>query len=86
MRHLTVTLALTLAVHQAVLLRIAAAESLYAEAAKSADLGYTWGSYETAAAGDGAARAGHYARVWVRNAAGAWRVVLDLDAPKRARP
>jgi len=52
-----------------------AAETLYAEAARSADLGYTWGSYER----------GHYARVWVRDATGAWRLVLDLDAPRRAR-
>jgi ketosteroid isomerase-like protein len=58
------------------------AESLYAEAAKSADLGYTWGSYETAAGSGGQARSGHYARVWVRQADGVWRVVLDLDAPK----
>ena len=52
------------------------AESLHAEAAKSADLGYTWGSYEN----------GHYARVWVRDATAAWRLALDLDAPKPARP
>ena len=52
------------------------AESLYAETARSGDLGYTWGTYEK----------GHYIRVWVRDAAGAWRVALDLDAPKPAAP
>ena len=46
-------------------------EALYAETAKSADLGYTWG----------ARQGGHYTRVWVRDSSGAWKVVLDLDAP-----
>ncbi len=46
-------------------------EALYAETAQSADLGYTWG----------ARQGGHYTRVWVRDSAGAWKVVLDLDAP-----
>ena len=55
----------------------ARAEVLYAEAARSADLGYTWGAWGT----------GHYARVWVRESTGLWRVVLDLEAPApRARP
>lgn len=48
------------------------AESMYAETAKSADLGYTWGAYA----------GGHYARAWVRDAPGVWRLVLDLDAPR----
>ena len=48
-------------------------ESLYAESARSADLGYTWGAYE----------GGHYVRVWVRNASGAWKVALDVTQPKR---
>jgi ketosteroid isomerase-like protein len=52
------------------------AESLYAETARSGDLGYTWGSYEK----------GHYARTWVRDAAGDWYLSLDLDAPKPAKP
>jgi ketosteroid isomerase-like protein len=50
------------------------AESLYAESARSADLGYTWGAYE----------GGHYVRVWVREASGAWKVALDVTQPKRA--
>jgi ketosteroid isomerase-like protein len=59
------------------------AETMYVESAKSADLGYTWGSYETMAASDGKPRGGHYARVWVRDAGAMWRLVLDLDAPRR---
>lgn len=51
-------------------------EALYAETARSADLGYTWGS----------TGGGHYTRVWVRETAGAWKVVLDLDAPAPGRP
>jgi ketosteroid isomerase-like protein len=50
------------------------AESLYAETARSADLGYTWGSYD----------GGHYVRVWVREASGAWKVALDVTQPQRA--
>ena len=50
------------------------AESLYAEAAQSADLGYTWGSYD----------GGHYVRVWVRESSGVWKVALDVTQPKRA--
>jgi ketosteroid isomerase-like protein len=49
-----------------------AAESMYAETAASRDLGYTWGSSD----------AGHYVRVWVRDAAGRWLVALDLEAPR----
>jgi ketosteroid isomerase-like protein len=52
---------------------MARAESLYAESAQSADLGYTWGAYD----------GGHYVRVWVRDASGAWKVALDVTQPKR---
>jgi ketosteroid isomerase-like protein len=52
---------------------ITAAESLFAESALSADLGYTWGSYN----------GGHYVRVWIREASGAWKVALDVTQPKR---
>jgi ketosteroid isomerase-like protein len=50
------------------------AESLYAESATSADLGYTWGRYD----------GGHYVRVWVREGSGAWKVALDVTQPKPA--
>jgi ketosteroid isomerase-like protein len=52
------------------------AESLYAETAASADLGYTWGSQDS----------GHYVRVWARDASGTWLVALDLSAPKPVAP
>lgn len=59
---------------------LGAAETLYAEAAKSGDLGYTWGSHEK----------GHYARIWVRDTAAdgtaVWHVALDLDAPRPVKP
>jgi ketosteroid isomerase-like protein len=45
-----------------------AAEHRYAEAAKSGDLGYTWGRYGM----------GYYVRVWSRAADGSWRVALDV--------
>ena len=50
---------------------IASGETLHVETSQSADLGFTWGSYA----------GGHYCRVWVREAGGDWKVVLDLDAP-----
>ena len=55
--------------------------------ARSADLGYSYGRFETrlaATAGAGAATAGpsgYYVRVWRRNASGAWRIVAQVDQP-----
>jgi hypothetical protein len=43
-------------------------EHRFAEAARSGDLGYTWGTHGT----------GAYVRVWSRDASGTWRVVLDV--------
>ena len=53
-----------------------------AESAASGDVGYTFGTYETP--GDPAAR-GSYIRVWSRDAAGRWLVVVDVQnqAPPR---
>ena len=45
-----------------------AAEHRFAEAARSGDLGYTWGRYGM----------GYYIRVWTRGADSTWRVVLDV--------
>jgi ketosteroid isomerase-like protein len=45
-----------------------AAEHRFAEAARSGDLGYTWGTFS----------GGFYTRVWSREAAGAWKVALDV--------
>jgi ketosteroid isomerase-like protein len=57
-------------------------ESLNAEAAKSGDLGYTYGRYTlTAADPGGDPERGHYVRVWTRTRSGQWRLALDVTAP-----
>ena len=45
-----------------------ASEHRYAEAARSGDLGYTWGRHGM----------GYYVRVWSRAADGSWKVALDV--------
>jgi ketosteroid isomerase-like protein len=45
-----------------------AAEHRFAEAARSGDLGYTWGTFS----------GGFYTRVWTRDAADGWKVALDV--------
>ena len=53
-----------------------------AEVARSADLGYTYGSYEKKERGAAAAmEKGYYARVWKRDATGRWHVVFDVANP-----
>jgi ketosteroid isomerase-like protein len=51
---------------------------LAAEVARSGDLGYAYGSYET---GGEQPAAGYYARVWKRDAGGRWRIVMDTVSP-----
>jgi len=58
-------------------------EAQYAEVAQSGDLGYTWGTYALAARGGGPIETGHYVRVWARDAAGVWKVSLDVTQPRR---
>jgi ketosteroid isomerase-like protein len=53
-------------------------EPLLVRAARSGDLGYAYGSYETG--GDQPA-AGYYARVWKRDPEGTWRIVMDTVGP-----
>jgi len=62
-------------------------EARYAEAARSGDLGYTWGTYSIAprrvTATGGAAKTldvqvGFYVRVWVRERNGQWKVAVDV--------
>jgi ketosteroid isomerase-like protein len=55
-----------------------AGEMLFADVAASGDLGYAWGNYETE--GEPAA-AGYYARVWQKDDAGDWRIVMDTVSP-----
>jgi len=57
-------------------------ESLNAEAAKSGDLGYTYGRYSlTAADPAGDPERGHYVRVWTRNRSGQWKLALEVTVP-----
>ena len=48
--------------------------------ARSGDLAMTWGSYQFDAT-VGAAEQGNFVRVWRRDAAGDWRVAVDLEVP-----
>jgi ketosteroid isomerase-like protein len=50
----------------------------HAEVAKSADVGYTWGSYLTPRA---VPEKGHYAHYWRKNAKGDWRLVVEIIRP-----
>ena len=60
--------------------------SLAAAQARSGDLGYSYGRYETrlaagAAPAPTAAPSGYYVRVWRRNASGTWQIVAQVDQP-----
>lgn len=57
------------------------ADTRFAEAARSGDLGYTWGTYATKA-GRGAAEGGFYVRIWVRERNGQWKLALDILQPQ----
>lgn len=54
----------------------------FADLSRSADLGYTYGTYQfrTESAADKPER-GNYVRVWKREAAERWRVVIDILNP-----
>jgi len=56
-------------------------DTRYTEAAKSGDLGYSWGTYSTKGA-RGATANGFYVRVWVRERNGQWKVALDVLQPQ----
>ena len=62
--------------------RYAAADGSYAEAARSGDLGYTWGTYQLAAVGRQAGERGFYVRVWVRERNGQWKIAADITEPQ----
>jgi ketosteroid isomerase-like protein len=49
--------------------------------AQSADLGYTYGSYELKFAGTNKTEKGYYVRVWKRDDRGNWKLVLDTFSP-----
>lgn len=60
----------------------AATDTRYTEAAKSGDLGYSWGTYSTGGARGSKAATGFYVRVWVRERNGQWKVALDVLQPQ----
>ena len=57
------------------------ADSRYSEAARSGDLGYTWGSYSLSAR-RGKPESGFYVRVWARERNGQWKLALDVLQPQ----
>ncbi len=65
---------------------------LYAEAAQSADLGYTTGSFEIhdkSSDGTPVVRKGSYVTIWRKQPDGSWKVALDMGSfvpPKPAAP
>jgi len=60
----------------------AAADTRFTEAARSGDLGYTWGTYAMPRRGRGAREEGFYVRVWVRERNGQWKLALDALQPQ----
>lgn len=56
------------------------ADSRYTEAARSGDLGYTWGTYTVGARGR--AEYGFYVRVWARERNGQWKLAIDVLQPQ----
>jgi ketosteroid isomerase-like protein len=61
----------------------ALADTRFAEAARSGDLGYTWGTYVIAAR-PGTREEGFYVRIWVRDRDGQWKLALDVLQPQTA--
>jgi ketosteroid isomerase-like protein len=57
-------------------------DSRFAEAARSGDLGYTWGSYTVGPVQKPSQR-GFYIRIWQRERNGQWNVALDALQPGR---
>jgi ketosteroid isomerase-like protein len=58
-----------------------AIDSRFSEAARSGDLGYTWGSYVIGPA-QKPTQKGFYIRVWQRERNGQWNVVMDVLQPQ----
>ena len=58
------------------------ADTLYAESARSGDLGYSWGLYRVRGRGASPGPGGFYVRVWTRARTGQWTVVLDVLQPQ----
>ena len=57
-------------------------QPMKADVASSADLGYTYGSYESSEPGaQSSTEQGYYARVWKRDSKGEWKIVMDTATP-----
>jgi ketosteroid isomerase-like protein len=55
--------------------------------ADSGDLGYTYGTVSLLGAGAaGAVGTGDYLKIWKKDAAGAWKIVVDVVAPRPGPP
>jgi len=57
------------------------ADTRYTEAARSGDLGYSWGTYSTKGT-RGTPASGFYVRVWTRERNGQWKLALDILQPQ----
>lgn len=59
--------------------------SLGGDLSRSADLGYTYGSYHTRRGDPAGTMEGYYLTVWKKGGKGEWRIVLDLQSrlPKK---
>lgn len=60
----------------------ALADTRFSEAARSGDLGYTWGTYAVPTGRGGPREEGFYVRVWARHSDGQWRLALDVLQPQ----
>ena len=58
----------------------ALSDTRYSEAARSGDLGYTWGTYAMPTAKG--RQEGFYIRVWVRDRSGQWKLAADVLQPQ----
>ena len=61
----------------------ASADSRFAEASRSGDLGYTWGVYSIGLRQKPSSE-GFYVRVWVRERNGQWKLAMDILQPQMA--
>jgi len=59
----------------------AAADSRYAEAARSGDVGYTWGTYAIGPR-QKPTQQGFYVRIWERERNGQWKIAMDVLQPQ----
>jgi ketosteroid isomerase-like protein len=57
------------------------ADSRFAEAARSGDLGYTWGTYAIGPR-QRPTQQGFYVRIWVRERNGQWKIAMDVLQPQ----